>query len=71
MKVTVSKKDEKKDLSFPKLMESEGGLVVLMHKNGYGTIMSNNSIYEVGSYHSDWDTPCFHDFNGTITLQND
>ena len=62
-----------KAISFPKLMISNNGTVVLMNEDASGTALTSNrtSFYKVGHYATDWIMGSFVDYNGTITLENE
>jgi hypothetical protein len=70
MKSTKCDKGNIGELPFPKLMiNSVGGDVVLMKSLGTGTIVYAGD-FELGHTSSIWDTRCFKDYSGTITLEN-
>ena len=74
MKSEVEKKvEERKPLDFPKLMESDDSLLVLLFTSpSYGTVVNsgNESLYELGYIATDWDMLEFRDFEGKIILEN-
>ena len=70
MKVEVK---EKAISSYPCLMKSKYGTVVLFSDEGVGTVVGNsgNSPYELGAYYKDFNMEMFEYYNGEITLKND
>ncbi len=71
MKVTVNEFKARKSLPYPKLMTDGRGLIVLMSEHECGTVVAANEYHEVGYYTASWAISCFHDFDGTIELQNE
>ena len=64
---------EKEPLDFPKLMESDDSLLVLLFtKPSCGTIVNsgNECLYELGYHSNDWCMLEFRDFEGKIILEN-
>ena len=68
-----SEKKEKAKPSYPCLMKSEYGTVVLFSDEGVGTVVgdSENSPFELGTYYNDFNMDIFEYYNGEITLKND
>jgi hypothetical protein len=54
---------------FPKLMETDEGLIVLMLYDGHGTVVHSDVEYSMGQY-SVWDLGLFKEYKGSITLRN-
>jgi hypothetical protein len=70
--LTSSVSDARDVLPFPKLMISAEGTVVLFSDQISGVVLVSaiKSVQPIG-YHSDsWALSCFHDFYGTVTLEN-
>lgn len=65
-------KSDAPDITFPKLMVSDGGRVVLFERHGVGTIVGSivSQEFEVGSYSSSWAMDCFRDFHGEVTISS-
>ena len=58
-------------LDFPKIMVNNTGLTILFFTPGIGTVLAlGNSVWEVGYIGYDFDMDLFHDYTGTITLEN-
>jgi hypothetical protein len=71
MKITVNEFKARKSLPYPKLMTDGRGLIVLMSEHECGTVVVADEYHEVG-YHIDaWDIRYFHDFEGSVELQNE
>jgi len=71
MKSTVKPNSNTKLLPYPKLMTDGRGLIVLMSEHECGTVVVADEYHEVG-YHIDaWDIRYFHDFEGSVELQNE
>lgn len=71
MKITVNEFKARKSLPYPKLMTDGRGLIVLMSGHECGTIVVADEYHRVG-YHTDaWDISHFHDFVGSVALQNE
>ena len=68
-----SEEKEKEKPSYPCLMKSKYGLVVLFSKECVGTVVgySEKSPYELGAYYKDFNMEIFEYYNGEITLKND
>lgn len=61
------------DPEFPRLMEYQGGLkiVVLFSHDGGGTVVySKDKAYPIGYHIGGWDMKQFAPFAGVITLEN-
>jgi hypothetical protein len=72
MKSTVDEFKARKSLPFPKLMTDGKGLIILMYKPDCGTVVGIKGHYHViGEYLEVWDTARFHDFEGSVKLQNE
>jgi len=74
MKVEViNKVDYKEEKTFPKLMATEKGKVVLFYEHAKGVLLAQdaNKKQPVGHYSSSWYMGAFADFEGSITLSND
>jgi hypothetical protein len=56
--------------SFPKLM-IDGELIVFFVKSGTGIVLRAERVYKVGEYSDRFDTSCFKDYDGLITLMNE
>lgn len=70
MKVTVNKA-EVKEIQFPKLMISKDGNIVLFTELDVGTLIKGEVGMNRGGDHYDgWNFENFHDYVGTITLEN-
>ena len=54
---------------FPKLMISTEGRIVLMTKEGSGTVV-NSKRNDLGRHDDSWVMDAFEDYHGTITLGN-
>lgn len=67
------KEKEKAKPSYPCLMKSRNGTVVLFSDEGVGTVVDNseNSPHELGAYYKDFNMDIFEYYNGEITLKND
>ena len=72
MKVKVIESKGKEEIPYPKLMESNSGAIVLMYKEGEGTVLKLNSKggLEMGEYVPGWEMDCFTDFDGKLELTN-
>lgn len=55
---------------YPKL-RSSGEHVVLFTDPTEGTTVHPYGMYRIGYHSKCWDTECFKDFNGGVTLSND
>ena len=75
MKVTVTEKENEKEIKFPCLMKSSAsGNIVLFYFHEKGTVVSvgdRSTVWKVGEHSSGFSMESFKPFNGTITLQND
>ena len=71
MKITVNEFKARKSLPYPKLMTDGRGLIVLMSEHEVGTVVVADEYHEVGQHADDWDIRAFHDFEGSIELQNE
>lgn len=75
MKVTVNEFKARKSLPFPKLMTDGKGLIILMYKPDCGTIVGIKGHYHgmmgIGEHCEGWDMDRFHDFEGSVKLQNE
>lgn len=61
---------EKGTLSFPKLMMSYDGMVILFTSKGTGTvIVAVDKNNYVGEYSEDWDISLFYDFRGELKIE--
>ena len=70
MKVTANKA-EVKEIQFPKLMISEDGNIVLFTELYVGTLVKGEAgMNIVGDHYDGWNMVNFHDYTGTITLEN-
>ena len=58
------------EAAYPKLMESDGGLIVLFKQKASGVVIQENDHWEVGDRCNSFDMEEFTDFNDTITLSN-
>lgn len=74
MKVTVTEKENEKDIEFPCLMEYddyECGRIIILATGKIGNVYSGIRLTQkIGEESKEW-TRYFTPFNGTITLQND
>jgi ribosomal protein L7/L12 len=72
MKVIV-KKEQKGTILFPKLMENEDGAIVLFRSNVEGILLQQSDSYsqKIGESINFFDKSEFHDFKGSITLENE
>ncbi len=59
--------------TFPKLMQTQKGLVVLMTSTNCGTVVASkeDEDHPVGYHSSCWHSSCFTDFNGVVELINE
>lgn len=76
MKVTVTEKENEKDIEFPCLMKWDDIIILATKKVGNeicGTTVNRSSGWNIGTYSDDWSglKDGFKPFNGTITLSND
>jgi len=73
MKITVHEKRQKvKKESYPRLMISTTGTIVLFYAPWSGTCLrAGEPIESVGAYSTNWDMERFSDFEGTVELKND
>lgn len=57
---------------FPKLVSiSHDSLVVLMHKDGRGTVLKSTlDGFKIGEFKKDWNLSEFTDFKGELILEN-
>ena len=55
--------------SYPKLMVSDQGTIILFSACGVGTILASKS-HGVGHHATSWSMECFKDFNGEVILSN-
>jgi len=55
--------------TYPKLMVSEDGLIVLMESYGEGTIVNENIRFGIGYHEAFWNMQNFKNFHGSITLE--
>ena len=70
MKATVTEEFKKKELKFPRLMESDG-LIVLFEKETIGTtVHCSKGEWKIGIHQGGWNMDSFRDFNGAVTLEN-
>ena len=70
MKVEVEEISKKAGRPFPKLMISQRGTLVLFTSSEVGTLLKG-ADHPIGYHASDFDSECFKDFEGEITLSND
>jgi hypothetical protein len=72
MKVKVIESKAKEERPYPKLMESYNGTIVLMYREGEGTVLNKGSITmrEVCEYIDCWEMDGFKDFEGKLELTN-
>ena len=71
MKVKVIESKAKEERPFPKLMEGDGGSLVLMNSKGEGTLLRAGTVLrELGEYSNEWFMACFKDFEGKLELSN-
>jgi hypothetical protein len=56
--------------SFPKLMISNDGLIVLFTSKQVGVAINSNKEWRTGELGRSWDTKDFKDYNGEVTLKN-
>ena len=56
-------------ISYPKLMISTRGTIILMIADKKGTIL-NLSNHSLGKYHETWNMDELNDFVGSVTLSN-
>jgi hypothetical protein len=70
--LTSSVSDARDVLPFPKLMITKEGTIVLFADNISGTVLvtTRRSVQPIGYYSDGWALSCFHDFYGTVTLEN-
>ena len=56
---------------YPMLMESKDteNLVVLMTAPHIGTVVSTESIYNIGEYHTSWAIDSFYPLEGSIIIE--
>ena len=71
MKITVNEFKAHKALPYPKLMTDGRGLIVLMSEHECGTVVVADEYHQIGHHTGDWDISCFHDFVGSVELQNE
>lgn len=72
MKSTIKGKEASAENEYPKLMEHRHcGLVVLFTDENCGTVVNeSDAVYSVGDWSDTWEISDFHDFHGTILLEN-
>lgn len=69
LKVTLPK--NKKQGSFPKIMESDK-YIILFHRQGAGTVLvSRGGIEQPGHYSETWEMPFFTDYTDKLTMENE
>ena len=70
--ITAEVKESKEvRTEFPKLMKSiTTNTIVLFVDENSGTVVLDNSGYELGNYLDGWVSSNFKDFNGELTLKN-
>jgi hypothetical protein len=70
--INVEFNQNKKQKSFPKLMISNDGQIVLFIIQSIGTVVySNSNNCKVGYYSNAWNMDIYNDFDGEITLKNE
>ena len=72
MKVKVTEGKAKEEIPYPKLMESNSGAIVLMYKEGEGTVLNTGRhiLIEVGEHVDSLQMDSFTDFEGKLELTN-
>lgn len=57
--------------TYPKLMVSSVGTVVLFERPTQGTVVGSSTKHiKVGEHSSNWDMSNFTDYSGSVTLEN-
>ena len=69
MKVQVTP-PKRKALPYPKLMTDGSGLIVLMHCDGCGSVVTGSLSYSPGFHVDNWKMSAFQDFEGEVLLSN-
>ena len=62
--------DSSKSISYPCVMISHSGVVVLMGEPAHGTVIKEIGNYVVGYYSEGWCMEDFNLYNGTVTIEN-
>ena len=71
MKSIVKDTSKESVISYPCLMLSTEGRIVLFNKSGCGVVVSaKGTAFPLGHYSDDWYMPHFKPFNGSVTLEN-
>ena len=71
MKSTL-KQGKCSEKKYPKLMQSDNGLMVLFTESSEGFVLyDGGSDYCIGYHSSTWHDDGFKDFDGTVELNND
>jgi len=70
--IKVTTKIGKKEIDFPRLMETKEGIVALMTSCTEGTVIIDNEhkMFGVGRWWSAFDASKMTDYNGAIELSN-
>lgn len=58
-------------VTYPKLMKTHSGQVVLFHRNKTGMVVKSTGNNAIGHFSENWDMNSFTDYTGSITLTND
>lgn len=73
----TSSKEKKGDKTFPRLMETRDGLLILATQNNDtedwligAVIFSPDSRWSIGDWDDEWIASLFHDYEGSVTLEN-
>jgi hypothetical protein len=73
MAISSIKKDtEDKPVSFPKLMTTKSGTIILMTSKTQGAVIHEDTggIHPLGYYSSSWGIQNLFDYEGSVTLSN-
>lgn len=71
MEIKVNETPKKNVKSFPKLMSSHKGTIVLFYTKYCGVCLQNGGTNTpIGQYSTGWAMEFFEDFEGEVTLSN-
>lgn len=71
MKSIVTPRDEKQIITYPCLMNSKDGDIVLFLSSTRGVVINNRGNFPLGHTSELWASHHFSPFHGTVTLEND
>jgi hypothetical protein len=72
VKTTINTNQNSRSLTYPKLMISHEGTIVLFYNPAIGVVLlqGNSLCYKIGHHSLAWDMNNFSDYYEAITLQN-